>query len=98
MLLGRLLEHLISVGTLRVTDAGGRVHRFGRGGEPFSSIRLHDRKTERALFWNPRIAVGEAYMEGSLTPEEGTAIYDFIDIAALNMEVAPPSPFTPLYL
>jgi cyclopropane-fatty-acyl-phospholipid synthase len=33
---------------------------------------------------NPKLAVGEAYMDGLLTIEDGT-LYDFLDLAALNL-------------
>jgi cyclopropane-fatty-acyl-phospholipid synthase len=97
MLLASLLEHLITVGTLRVIDGSGRTHSFGVGDGPLVTVRLRDRKAERELFWNPRLKAGELYMDGRLTIEDGT-IYDFLDLAAWNMQVAPPSPLAPLYL
>jgi cyclopropane-fatty-acyl-phospholipid synthase len=99
MLLEGLLDHLVTVGTLRVIDAGGRIHTFGgRAAGPVAAIRLHDRRVGRELFWNPRLKAGEAYMDGRLTVEDGFDIYDFIDVIAVNMAVAPPSPYRPLYL
>jgi cyclopropane-fatty-acyl-phospholipid synthase len=97
MLLGRLLEHLIVVGTLRVIDATGRAHLFSGREGPGVTIRLHDRAMERELFWNPRLKAGEGYMDGRLTVEGGT-IYDFLDLVAINMDAAPRSVMTPLYL
>src|SRR5262249_53369661 len=35
------------------------------------------------LLWRPRLYVGEAYMGGTLTIEEGT-LYDFLELLALN--------------
>ena len=40
--------------------------------------RIADARTERRLFFNPALALGEAYMDGSLVMERGT-IYDFLD-------------------
>ena len=97
MLLARLLDHLIVFGTLNVTDADGTRHVFtGRPG-PEITIRLHDRALHRKLFFNPRLALGEAYMDGTLTVEDGGTIYDFLDLAAENAALAPPHPMRPLY-
>lgn len=85
MLLGRLLKRLIRKGELHVIDAIGRRHRFGEpGGEPSVTIRLHDKRLHHQLFLNPRLKVGEAYMDGTLTVENGT-IYDFLDLATRNL-------------
>src|SRR5579883_2893267 len=86
MLFAHLLRHLIAVGTLRVTTADGREHVFQ--GEPGRTvaIRLHDRSLHRKLFYNPRLYIGEAYMEGTLTVEEGS-LYDFLDLLCHNVEL-----------
>jgi len=85
MLLARLLKRLIVTGELHVIDADGRRHSFGQsGGDPSATIRLHDKRLHRQLFFNPRLKVGEAFMEGTLTVEEGT-IYDFLDLATRNL-------------
>ena len=41
------------------------------------------RRLDYTLAFNPAMSVGEAYMEGLLTVEEGT-LYDFLEIAARN--------------
>ncbi len=84
MLFGRLLRSFLKQGELTVVDADGKSHRFGdplRG--PSVTIRLHDRSLHRRLFFNPRLAVGEAYMDGTLTVENGT-VYDLLDLLGLN--------------
>jgi cyclopropane-fatty-acyl-phospholipid synthase len=96
MLLAQLLRHLIVQGTLRVIDAGGRTHVFAGGPGASVTIRLHDHKLGRQLFYNPRLRLGEAYMDGRLTVEDGS-LYDFLDLAARNIELAPRSILTPLY-
>jgi len=83
MLVASLLKQLVREGTLEVIDAGGRTHRFAGKPGPSVAIRLHDRATQRRLLLNPRLAVGEAYMNGRLTVEQGT-LYDFIDFLAIN--------------
>ncbi|MCB1883976.1 MAG: class I SAM-dependent methyltransferase [Geminicoccaceae bacterium] len=87
MLLARLLQQAIRVGTLAVVDAGGATHLFqGRVEGPSITVRLHDERLHRRLFYNPALHVGEAYMAGTLTVEDGT-IYDFLDLVGRNYEV-----------
>ena len=84
MLLARILRKFITRGELTVIDAAGRAHRIGdpaRG--PSVTIRLRDHALHRRLLLNPRLAVGEAYMDGSMTVENGS-IYDFLDLYGLN--------------
>jgi len=83
-LLSRLFHTLVTVGRLTVIDSKGRQHRFeGREPGPASVIRLHDKSVEWAMALNPRLAVGEAYMDGRLTVENGD-IYDFLDFCGRN--------------
>jgi cyclopropane-fatty-acyl-phospholipid synthase len=84
MLASHFFRHLISVGTLTVIDAGGRTHRFVGSDGPRVTIRLHDKALHRKLLLNPYLAVGEAYMDGTLTVEDGT-LYDALDLACRNV-------------
>jgi cyclopropane-fatty-acyl-phospholipid synthase len=88
MLLARLLERVITIGRLRLVDAGGTLHAFE--GSPGSSvtIRLHDRALHWKLVARPRLYLGEAFMDGTLTIEEGN-LYDLLDILAINLEALP---------
>jgi len=92
MLLSTLLRHLVRRGTLRVYDAAGRLHVFA--GEPWRTvtIRLHDRAMSRDLALNGKLKLGEGFMDGRITVEDGT-IYDFLDFLAFNMNLAPPHLF-----
>ncbi|HEV2678644.1 MAG TPA: cyclopropane-fatty-acyl-phospholipid synthase family protein [Aliidongia sp.] len=97
MLLAHLLRHLVRRGRLTVIDASGRSHYFGELPGPISTIRLHTKAFERRMFFNPRMAVGEGYMDGLLTIEQGD-IYDFLSLVMGNISTAPRSAtFTPLY-
>jgi cyclopropane-fatty-acyl-phospholipid synthase len=87
MLFGALLSRLIRVGTLEVVDADGTLHRYAGGSGPHVAIRLQDRSLHHRLFLNPRLLIGEAFMDGTLVVERGT-IYDFLDLLAINQEVA----------
>ncbi|MEP0233602.1 cyclopropane-fatty-acyl-phospholipid synthase family protein [Roseibium sp.] len=84
-LLSSLLKSFVKRGQMRVYDAEGDLHEFGSGTDgPTVAIRLHDKKLYRSLFLNPELAAGEAYMDGSLTLEEGSTIYDFMFLFSIN--------------
>jgi len=96
MLFARLLDHLITVGTLRVIGPDGQRYVFSGAPGPSAGFRIHSKATARRLFYNPRLALGEAYMDGSLTIEDGT-LYDLLDLLSHNIEIAPRHPLRPLY-
>jgi cyclopropane-fatty-acyl-phospholipid synthase len=96
MLLSHLLHHVVRRGSLRVIDAGGAMHTFSGDPGPQITIKLHTRALEWQLFLHPRLRVGEAFMNGTLTIEDAS-IYDFLDLMASNMAVAPANVLTPLY-
>ena len=85
MLLAQLLKKMIHVGSLTVIDAGGRRHVF-EGTEPgrACTIRLHDPALHHRLLVNPKLGLGEALMDGTLTIEDGE-IYDFVALCAQNL-------------
>ncbi len=85
MIFGRLLERLINVGELTVVDANNTIHRFGnRETGPAITIRLHDRSLHYRLFLNPRLSIGEAYMDGVLTVENAS-LFAFLDLIGKNL-------------
>jgi cyclopropane-fatty-acyl-phospholipid synthase len=88
MLLSRLFERTITIGRLRVIDAGGSLHTFDRSGGSNVTIRLHDPALHWKLALRPRLYFGEAFMDGKLTIEEGS-LYDLIDLLAVNLEAMP---------
>jgi cyclopropane-fatty-acyl-phospholipid synthase len=83
MLFARLLNYTLRDGSVRVIDSSGRSRTVGRGDAPVCTVRLHNRLVDYRLFRNPGLAVPEAYMDGTLTVEEGT-IRDFIEICTRN--------------
>lgn len=82
--LSKLLSHLIQVGTLTVTDADDGTHVFA-GGIPGPSVnmKLSDARLYRSLFFNPELAAGEAYMNGTLT-FPGSSLREFLSLLSLN--------------
>jgi cyclopropane-fatty-acyl-phospholipid synthase len=73
-LLEKLLEKLIKTGRLTVVMPGGSKRSFGPGKGEGLRIRLADRRVPFEILRNPRLAVGEAYMDGRLEIENGTML------------------------
>ena len=72
MLLGPALKAMIVKGRLTVIDSNGKRHEFC-GSAPGSSLTLHFHRHSLPirLALPPDLALGEAYMDGSLTIENG---------------------------
>jgi cyclopropane-fatty-acyl-phospholipid synthase len=84
-MLARLLRRFIRNGTMRLIDAEGGVHRFGGAGPgPAVTLRLRDPRLYRKLALNPELYAGEAYMNGTLTFEDGSAVGDLMALFAAN--------------
>jgi cyclopropane-fatty-acyl-phospholipid synthase len=78
-LLANLFSGFVQKGELRVIDWRGRRHVFrGREGGPSVSIALHDGSLEWRLFINPELAGPEAYVDGTLTLEDGSSLDDLL--------------------
>ncbi len=92
MLLSRALGRLVVMGRIRLIDANGNVHEIaGTEDGPVCAIRLHDHALHRTLVTNPWLKVGEAYMDGTLTIEEGT-LDDFIEFLFMNAALSEDNP------
>jgi cyclopropane-fatty-acyl-phospholipid synthase len=88
MLLAHLFDRVVTVGRLRLIDAGGATHTIGSDTPPRIAIRLHDRSLHRKLLLNPQLHLPQAFMDGTLTLEEGD-LYDFVDFLAVNLNALP---------
>lgn len=84
MLLETVLRKLITRGDLRVTDWNGQMLRFGDGQGVRSHIHIKTAAAARKIAIDPDLAVGECYMDGSLTCDSGTTISDFLSLAMAN--------------
>ncbi|MBV9993080.1 MAG: class I SAM-dependent methyltransferase [Alphaproteobacteria bacterium] len=83
-LLSSLLKKIVRKGHLILIDRKGRSHSIGEAERPPVTIRLRDARTERALLLNPQLALGEAYMNGTLTVEGGD-IAQVLDLLTGNL-------------
>jgi cyclopropane-fatty-acyl-phospholipid synthase len=86
MLLVRLLSRIIGIGRLELVDASGQHHVFGGSPGPSVTVRLHAPSLHWKFVVNPRLNVPEAYMDGTLTIEEGD-LYTLFELLARNDEV-----------
>ncbi|HEY0282669.1 MAG TPA: cyclopropane-fatty-acyl-phospholipid synthase family protein [Rhizomicrobium sp.] len=84
----RLLVSLIRQGTLTVVRPNGRRESFGSG-EPRVAVRLHDRRAIFELVLNPDLKLGELYMDGRLTLEQGD-VADLLGLLMMNLRTARP--------
>ena len=93
MLWSTLLNYLVKAGDLTVIDATGKTHKFGVAGQkPKSVIRLHDKALHYQLFFYPEFYLGEAYMNSTLTLEEGN-LNDFLELLCINASALGPNLF-----
>jgi cyclopropane-fatty-acyl-phospholipid synthase len=75
----RFLGKIIRTGSLTVVMPNGSRNTYGPGGGQSATIRFTDRKAIFEILKNPRLGVGETYMDGRLIVEEGT-ILDVLEI------------------
>lgn len=91
MVLRAFFDRVINTGTVTVETVGGSFQVGDGTGNPIC-IRLHDRSAAFQLMTDPSSALGNLYMDGRLTVEEGS-IYDLLALAWLNLGLAePPGP------
>lgn len=82
--LWRVLRSLIRTGHLQVLDHKGVIHDFGDQTDKPVAICFRNARIERALLFDPQLALAEGYMDGSIGIEAGT-IYDLLELLAKNV-------------
>ncbi|MDB5423752.1 MAG: cfa2 [Phenylobacterium sp.] len=87
--LALLLRRLVRAGPLTVNLPGAPPIVVGDGSAAGAvTVRIRDGHTVWRLALNPGLALGEAYMDGSLVLERGT-IWDFLDLVGRNLSTRP---------
>jgi cyclopropane-fatty-acyl-phospholipid synthase len=85
MILAKALSRVLGEGRLTIIDPAGRTHRVeGARPGPAVTVRIHRWSTGLMLALRPRLALGEAYMDGTLTVEDGE-LYDLLELLGRNM-------------
>ena len=78
-LIGKLVEKLLSKGSITLIRPGKLPETRGAGGGRHLTIRFTDRRVAFDIARNPRLRLGEAYMDGRLIIEDGT-ILDLLEM------------------
>ena len=95
-LLSPLLRSMIRSGRLTIVDASGRRHDFeGPGAGPHVTLRFHVRSLPLRLVLNPSLAFGEAYMDGTLTIEQGS-LRELLHLVTQGLDVLDRHPLSRL--
>jgi cyclopropane-fatty-acyl-phospholipid synthase len=84
-LIDSLLGKLVRKGSLTIVQPDGSRATYGPGGGQPVTVRLADRRVAFDIARNPRLGLGEAYMDGRLTMEDGT----ILDLMRLVVGVNP---------
>jgi cyclopropane-fatty-acyl-phospholipid synthase len=66
------LKKFVRAGNLRITTARGTSYTLGDGNGPPVALRFATRAAERGVILDPELKLGETYMDGTLTVEQGT--------------------------
>jgi cyclopropane-fatty-acyl-phospholipid synthase len=84
-----VLNRVVTSGHLVFIDAEGRRHVFGDKTGPEIVVRLHDKAAEWRIALDPGLAIGEAFMDGRLTLEQGD-LYAFLETLISNAALHEP--------
>ena len=82
--LSHMMKSVIRKGRLTVIDANGNRHVFAGTPGIEVTMRLTDPKLYKTLVFNPELAAGEAYMDGTMCFEDGSTLRDFLMLFSVN--------------
>jgi len=83
-----ILRRLITIGRLTVVWPDGSQSVYAGTDGPSAGFRLRNQQTIWRLVSHPSLALGEAYMSGSLFVDND-AVYDLLDVLLTNVEANP---------
>ena len=78
-LIGKLIDRLLKRGSITLVQPDGSRSTHGPGGGRHLTLRLADRKVAFDIIRNPRLGLGETYMDGRLVIEDGSML-DLLDL------------------
>ena len=73
-LIGKMIGKLLRQGTITLIGPDGKRETCGAGGGRHLTIRFTDRRVPLEIIKNPRLGMGEAYMDGRVIVEDGTVL------------------------
>ena len=82
--LSHMMKTFIQKGTLEIIDADGERHVFSGEEGPRVVMKLSDKKLYKDLVFKSEIAAAEAYMDATMTFEEGSELRDFLHLFSIN--------------
>jgi cyclopropane-fatty-acyl-phospholipid synthase len=96
-LLDKLLKKLVTKGELIVVDTDGKAHRYGAPDPQHGpiTVRLMDKRVGRDIAGDPRLGLGEAYMDGRIVVEQPHDIRDLLLFARYNAPWEKPGAIKP---
>jgi cyclopropane-fatty-acyl-phospholipid synthase len=74
ILLKRMVDRLVRVGNLRITDPKGSSHSFGDGSGQLVHLHIKTPHAERAIALHPTLAFGECFMDEEVDILEGDVL------------------------
>ncbi len=86
-MLDKVLKNLVVLGELDVIWPDGATTSYAGDPGPSATVQFHDESVVRHLLYAPGMAIGEAYMNGTLTPV-GCTIYDVLHVLLASVELA----------
>src|SRR6478672_3138877 len=78
-LIGRLVDKLLTKGSITLKLPDKPAQTYGAGGGKHLTVQYTDRKVAFEILKNPRLGLGEAYMDARLVIEDGT-ILDLLEM------------------
>ena len=78
-LIGKLVDKLLAKGSITLLLPGKPARTYGPRGNQHLTVRFTDRKVAFDIMKNPRLGLGEAYMDGRVVIEDGT-ILDLLEL------------------
>ena len=84
-LLDRAFKFVVKTGSLEVTAPDGRLYKYGDGTGETVHFAIANHDAARRIALDADLALGECYMDGSLTLKTGT-IYDVLALLMANAE------------
>lgn len=79
------MGRFVRFGTLNIIDKDGKKHCFSATKTPEITVQLHAKNLERRLYYSPFLALGEGYVDGTITIKDGN-LYDFLVFCATNLQ------------
>ncbi|HXS49101.1 MAG TPA: cyclopropane-fatty-acyl-phospholipid synthase family protein [Sphingomicrobium sp.] len=73
-LIGRMVNKLVTRGSITLLLPGKPPQTFGPGGGKHLTVRFTDKRVAFDIMRNPRLGFGEAYMNGRLIVEDGSIL------------------------